>query len=727
MRLRAVAFSAVLCASLAGCSDKTPGEPSPSNPPFDSSSPSAISGSGGSFGKPSRPITSPGDFNPDVRSPVAPAPIQGGTLLVTRDGAHAISSDPDRDRVMIVDLLGAQVLATIALEQGDEPGRLVEDAAHRVHVVLRRSGQIAAIDVEAKRILGRRNVCSAPQGIAYASAGDELHVACADGQLVSLPAEGGEPTRRVVVDADLRDVIVSGDRLFVTRFKTAELLELDADGAVASRQRPPMTKGPFLSPSLGILSSDVKSFEPVVAWRTVQAPDGRFAIVHQRAQLDEIALHGAMAMGAGVAVPGGTAGRAAAGGARAGSGGIGGPNPAGDSIAPPGGSFEGGSAYGSGIGCDGIVPAGVTFVEGQTQTSGPVVPGLVLPVDAAISPDNRWLAIASAGSFQSRTGNSETFSAVVMPMGLTPKPDDAPFEMLAGGDDGGVDPATAPDQGSDPFGGGSCLMPGRDAPGNQLQIGQVVAVAFDPSGHLVAQTRDPNRIVVLDLGTGSSNCLGCEAPVAAIDLGGAPRRDSGHDLFHLNAGGGLACASCHPGGGDDGHTWSFAGIGARRTQLFNMGIRDTTPLHWNGEFSNLNELLLDVFVSRMGGMHVSLSEGEAIADYMESLHPNAPMRDPKDQAAVRGKALFESAEVECATCHNGPKLTNNQTVDVGTGALFQVPSLIGVAYHQPFMHNGCAQTLRDRFDPSCGGSLHGKTAQLDSDQIDDLIAYLQSL
>ena len=30
------------------------------------------------------------------------------------------------------------------------------------------------------------------------------------------------------------------------------------------------------------------------------------------------------------------------------------------------------------------------------------------------------------------------------------------------------------------------------------------------------------------------------------------------------------------------------------------------------------------------------------------------------------------------TCHNGPKLTNAQTVDVGTGAPFQVPSLVGV-------------------------------------------------
>ena len=43
------------------------------------------------------------------------------------------------------------------------------------------------------------------------------------------------------------------------------------------------------------------------------------------------------------------------------------------------------------------------------------------------------------------------------------------------------------------------------------------------------------------------------------------------------------------------------------------------------------------------------------------------------------------------------------------------------------MHDGCAATLRDRFNPACGGDRHGVTAQLISGQIDDLVAYLSSL
>ena len=43
------------------------------------------------------------------------------------------------------------------------------------------------------------------------------------------------------------------------------------------------------------------------------------------------------------------------------------------------------------------------------------------------------------------------------------------------------------------------------------------------------------------------------------------------------------------------------------------------------------------------------------------------------------------------------------------------------------MHDGCATTLLDRFDPACGGSAHGSTADLTVDQIGDLVAYLETL
>ena len=96
-------------------------------------------------------------------------------------------------------------------------------------------------------------------------------------------------------------------------------------------------------------------------------------------------------------------------------------------------------------------------------------------------------------------------------------------------------------------------------------------------------------------------------------------------------------------------------------------------------------------------------------------------------ARLRGKALFESASVGCSGCHSGAKLTNNETVDVGTGGSFQVPSLLGVALRAPYLHDGRAATLLDRFGAVGGGNEHGHTEDLSTAQVNDLITYLESL
>jgi cytochrome c peroxidase len=100
-----------------------------------------------------------------------------------------------------------------------------------------------------------------------------------------------------------------------------------------------------------------------------------------------------------------------------------------------------------------------------------------------------------------------------------------------------------------------------------------------------------------------------------------------------------------------------------------------------------------------------------------------------DSAAVtRGQALFQDTKVACNSCHNGPDLTSSKTVDVGTGGLFQVPQLHSLAFRAPYMHDGCATTLADRFSQACGGGdRHGVTSQLSRAQIDDLVAYLETL
>src|SRR5690606_37837415 len=104
-------------------------------------------------------------------------------------------------------------------------------------------------------------------------------------------------------------------------------------------------------------------------------------------------------------------------------------------------------------------------------------------------------------------------------------------------------------------------------------------------------------------------------------------------------------------------------------------------------------------------------------------------RAGEGEAASRGEALFKSNETQCASCHSGPAFTDNLSYNVATPKeKLQVPSLVGLTLHPPFMHNGCAKTLRDRFTPACGGGdAHGITSHLNESQVDDLVAYLATL
>ena len=226
-------------------------------------------GTAGGLGLPTTPQV--GDTHTATDAPPA---ISGGTLRIMADGNTASAADPDRDQVYVVDLGMRTVSFTVALQPGDEPGRVAIDAAGRAHVALRRGGALVTIAPSSGTILERRDVCAAPRGVAYDAANDLVHVACADGQLVSLPAAGGPATRTLQLDADLRDVVVDGSQLHVTRFRSAELLTLDATGTVMNRVTPP----PFRSTS----TRQGELYTASVAWRALEMPTGGVVMVHQR-------------------------------------------------------------------------------------------------------------------------------------------------------------------------------------------------------------------------------------------------------------------------------------------------------------------------------------------------------------------------------------------------------------------------------------------------------------
>ena len=146
---------------------------------------------------------------------------------------------PDAIR-RLADLARLQQTGRIELQSGDEPGRLVEDSAGKVHIALRRGGALLTIDPRAGagQIIARRPACAAPRGLAYDAASDRVHLACAGGELVTFAAAGGAALRTLQLEGDLRDVIVQGSQLLVSRFRSAELLTLDASGKIVGRVKP---------------------------------------------------------------------------------------------------------------------------------------------------------------------------------------------------------------------------------------------------------------------------------------------------------------------------------------------------------------------------------------------------------------------------------------------------------------------------------------------------------
>lgn len=559
----------------------------------------------------------------------APPPISGGTLVV-QDG-WAIASDPDRDRILVADYRTARrVHAEAALPPGAEPGRVIVDGAGRAHAVLRGTGEIFSFQPETPASGERRAVCAMPRGIAWDPATDLVHVACRGGELVSLPAAGGAVVRRVQVASDLRDVLLDGSQLVVTRFRSAELLRLDADGAIASRVSPMPMSDPFsgfVDPRTG--SFREAEFHPAVAWRTISMPSGGVAMVHQRASDNEL------------------------------------------QTAP-------GAYYSSGL-CDGsIVQSAVTFFGGVAgeRSTAPNLAQASLAVDVAVSPEEDEVAVVNAGN-QSGQG-----AVVVFPRG----------ELEVGT---------------------PCVF----APEQIDGVENAIAAAYGSDGALVIQQREPARLVVVGRRDGTR---------FHVELGGEPRFDTGHAIFHGNASRGTACASCHPEGGEDGRTWVFAGMGPRRTPAMHGDVTETAPFHWDGDLPDLRALSDVVFTGRMSGPSLTGGQVSALGAWMDELP--APVVQPRDADAVaRGRALFWG-EAQCATCHSGAMLTNNQTVDVGTGQPFQVPSLVGVSQRLPVMHDGCATTMLDRFRPDCGGGdAHGRTSHLSETEIADLATYLETL
>ena len=145
----------------------------------------------------------------------------------------------------------------------------MQDDLGGVHVVLRGGGAVATIDVPGASVRARRSVCPAPRGLAWNPSVRALHVACAGGEFVTLPATG-EALPATVIGPDLRDVVVHDGAVYVSEFRRATLRRVDVSGGTARATVVEATGDPAtettawrlasVAGSLVTLSQSVRSF-----------------------------------------------------------------------------------------------------------------------------------------------------------------------------------------------------------------------------------------------------------------------------------------------------------------------------------------------------------------------------------------------------------------------------------------------------------------------------------
>jgi len=327
----------------------------------------------------------------------------------------------------------------------------------------------------------------------------------------------------------------------------------------------------------------------------------------------------------------------------------------------------------------------------------------------------------------------------------------------------------------------SLIQPGD---GNTVTFSSRIDVGHAPQGIVVSAdgTRAyvanflSRNVHVLSLTNPSAPTIISTVSVTAETL--PPRIANGKRLFYRSKepvhsrANYIACVSCHAdGGGQDGRTWDFThkGEGMRNTtDLRSRGGVAHGPVHWSANFDEIQDFENDI-VNAFGGTglaqdgqppnpplgaanagrSVDLDDLAAYVSFLTNAaaSPYRKQDGTLSDAALRGKMLFNNPALQCASCHVTPRFTDSVLTnaanyifhDVGTltpasgqrlgGTLpgIDTPSLLGAWDSAPYLHDGSAATLLDVLTTRNTNDQHGITSTLTTNQISDLVAYLQSV
>ena len=245
--------------------------------------------------------------------------------------------------------------------------------------------------------------------------------------------------------------------------------------------------------------------------------------------------------------------------------------------------------------------------------------------------------------------------------------------------------------------------------------------------------------------------------VSTIDLGGPKAVDAlrrGERLFYtadFAFQGQFGCANCHLDSTIDGLQWDLEPDGFGKDIVDNRSLENlagTEPFKWNGGNPDMPTECgprTEKFFFRSQSFNQQQLTDLVTFVYSLPYRPNRSRLANGDltPAQERGKAIFERTKSksgkaipeanQCVYCHSGPKYTNQQQVNVGTGKptdrspVVDVPQLSNVAYSAPYLHDGSARSLEEIWTVFNPKDTHGVSNDLTKDELNDLIEYLKTL
>jgi YVTN family beta-propeller protein len=245
--------------------------------------------------------------------------------------------------------------------------------------------------------------------------------------------------------------------------------------------------------------------------------------------------------------------------------------------------------------------------------------------------------------------------------------------------------------------------------------------------------------------------------IETIGLGGPPQTTPlrrGEQIFNtarFGFQGHFGCANCHIDGTFDGLEWDLEPDGFGKDIVDNRLLEDlsgTEPFKWNGGNPNMptecGPRTEKYFYRSQSYNDQELTDLVSFV-MAQPFRPNR-YRLPNGELTPeqeRGKAIFErtvdksgqpiAERNRCSYCHSGPKYTNQQLFDVGTGKptdrspLIDTPQLRNVHMTAPYLHDGSARSLEEIWTVFNPNDRHGRTNDLTKDELNDLIEYLRTL